>query len=289
MRNFDFKRLLFLSFGILLSACNEKGDSKAAVQQGTIIAWVGDEAITEEELLKALRQRGVAQPSEEAKQEMLSQLVEARRLFLDGKENGWHSDEEAKLAARRNVVLRVQRDFEQSFDSLTPPSKEEILAYYEEKSADFRTQAAALGAIVLRTEDPETARKILTQFLENNQLPEDGTFGALAAEYSHDPTTRITEGRMRWVTPSQRQTSRWPAPVFDALFALKEKGELSPVTLLPEGAFIVRLVEKHPSEPIPLKRVSAEISALIFEAKRVALKEGFEEQLERKYPVRYEK
>lgn len=289
MMKVDFKKFLPLSLGILLSACNEKGDSKAAVQESSIIAWVGDEAITEEELLEALRQRGVEQPNEDARKEMLSQIVEGRRLFLEGKENGWHSDEEAKLAGRRNVVIRVQRDFEQSFDALLPPPKDEILDYYEKNSADFRTQAAALGSIVLRTEDPETARKALIEFLENNQLPEDGTFGNLAAEYSHDPTTRVIEGRMRWVTPSQRETSRWPAPVFDALFALKEKGELSPVTLLPEGAFVVRLVEHHPSEPIPIKRVSAEISALIFEAKRAALKEGFEEQLERKYPVRYEK
>lgn len=277
---------IFLLFALLATSCEKKQviptDSPVEV-----VAWVGGEAITKAEFDSVLAERNLAQAPEETKKAVLLDLIGFHRLVASGKERGWDRDENARKAALRHVALRVREEIDDQYFTLKPPSDSEIEAYYHAHAADFQTQSAAMGAILIRHESPEIAEKLLTDALKDRTLPTDFTFGEIAREVSDDPSTKVRGGRMRWITAEQSATSQWPPEVFKVLFSLREAGEVSPVTRFDKGAFVVRLIEQRPSEAIPIKNVAPEISNILIEQKKAALKEAFDADLEKRFPVRY--
>lgn len=277
---------IFLLFVLLATSCEKKQVSPTDLPV-EVVAWVGGEAITKAEFDSVLAERNLAQAPEETRKAVLSDLIAFHRLVARGKERGWDRDENARKAALRHLALRVREEIDDQFFALKPPADSEIEAHYHAHAAEFRTQAAAIGAILIRHDSPEIAEKLLTDALKDRALPTDFTFGEIAREVSDDASTKVRGGRMRWVTAEQSDTSQWPPEVFKALFNLREAGEVSPVTRFDKGAFAIRLIEQRPSEAIPVKNVASEISNTLTERKKTALKEAFDADLEKRFPVRY--
>lgn len=277
---------IFLLFVLLATSCEKKQVTSTELPV-EVVAWVGGEAITKAEFDSVLAERNLAQAPEETRKAVLLDLIEFHRLVASGKERGWDRDENARKAALRNVALRVREEIDDQFFTLEPPTDSEIEAYYKAHADDYRTQLAAMGSILIRHDSPEVAAKILTDALKNRSLPGDYTFGEIAREVSDDPSTKVRGGRMRWVTAEQSDTSLWPPEVFKVLFSLREAGEVSAVTRFDKGAFVLRLMDHRPSEAIPLQNVAAEISNILIEKKKAVLKEAFDADLEKRFPVRY--
>lgn len=288
MKNNTMLAAAGLACGVILCAasCRQAEKDDAGAPTGVVVAQVGSEVIYEADLESELNLRGLADHPE-ARTRVLEDMVAFKRLVIEGRALGWHEDEETRKLLEQALARRVRAAHEERLEAVAAPSDEELLAYYEENREAHRTPDAVLGAIMIRRESPAGAETAIRQILESGELPPEGDFGALAIAGSDDQATRYRGGRMRWLGESQRETSQWPAEVFDALFQLEAPGQVSEIVALADGAFVVRLIEKHTGEYVPFQQVAGELRGRILAERRAALEMEFEREMSAKYPARF--
>jgi peptidyl-prolyl cis-trans isomerase D len=105
-----------------------------------------------------------------------------------------------------------------------------------------------------RAELADWAAQLLAQSREANEAG----FVQLIQQYSEDQATRYAGGDTGWLRRAPADTG-WDPAVCEALFALGQAGQFSPVITTAQGFYLVRLTEKKPAQTKPLAEVKEEI------------------------------
>lgn len=244
-----------LAFTLGLAGC-QSGDGDNATDaaesepqlQGTVLARVNGEAITESMLQQHVDQRTGGRGGElspDMKRNLLNELVDMTLMAQAAEEEG-HADDpqvQARLESIRRAVLA--QAMVEGMDPQNAVTDEELQSAYEDQyAADTGTEYHARHILV---EDEESARELIAQL-------EDGAdFAELAGEHSTGPTGE-KGGDLGWFTPDQMVP-----PFAEATKALEKGGITKEPVKTQFGWHVIKLEDVRDAQPPALSEVEEQL------------------------------
>lgn len=276
---------------LMLVGCgSERSSSTAPTSTGpVIVARVGDEVITAEDLIGEIERRRASRRAIPAREELVRQMAEGLALAQRARAQGL--DREPQVAQEiRNLLVRrlLERELAPALEA-AEPSDTEVEAEYERTRSKFHRPAQDRLAILFlevprhasaerRRAALETLSETRRRHLLRSQGPANGEdtnaagipgFGALAVEASDDHATRHRGGDVGWVQ-SGNFGYRWPRQVLEIAFAL-ETGGLSQPIETETGVYLVLKTDSRPGQTQPLGEVRASVKQTLRVEQRKAL------------------
>lgn len=241
------------------TACHRDVPTSATLNADEL-ARVGDTVITVAQF-EAERAR---HPGTISHEDVLELLIRRELLYSEATATGFLERADTREAWRSFVISR----FLEELDAHRPSpavSDEEVAAYYEahrEAYASPERRRLAMIHLPLPAQDKLDENRRAT--LESEALavrdkamasaPAIRDFGEIALKHSAHRPSQHSGGDIGWVTRAQAGRA-WPSSVADAAFALKNPGDISPLIASDEGWYLLRLLERQSSQPLPLERV----------------------------------
>lgn len=244
----------------LIAACGSEPPSP-------VVAVVNGEKITEADLAaKVGLMPGSMQ--EYARQgpkqnELLKKLIEETLLLQEARKQKLDQDPDvrARIEAfeKMTIIAKLQ---ENMAEKAAPIDDDRIAAYYKQHKSLFNIPAMVkVRRIVVK--DSVTAKNLRKKLIKS-----DRAFAGLAEKYSIDPASKSRGGVLGYIRQGTREKA-----FEDAVFALKKKGDITPVFKTKEGYQIVQLMERRDAVERTLAQVKGIIRSRIMkdeEAKGVA-------------------
>ena len=293
IRRFAWRLLSIFGLAALLglTACRQKPSIKADAPMPTnAVARIGGFILTGEAFQAGLNQRSRGIPgryeSLEQKEALLDEMLRVEVIYQQALAAGYEQNPEILAAVRRLMIRKFEEDHLQARISPASISEEEIAAYYKTNSARFATPEKRQGAVIFirvaqtasdatKAELSAKAESIHGEALKaasDASIRKD--FGLLAQQHSDDQATRYKGGDMGWVGRDD-PTSHWEAPVLEALFALQDSGEISPVITTTKGLYLVKQMEIKPATLRPLAEAKEGLQFSLAQAKEAQADSDF--------------
>ena len=272
--------------------------SAAVPPAGPVLARVGDQVISAATFRAEMERRGGKIPGRfatpEQRQALLDELIRGRAVLLAARAAGYDRDPDFVATVERMLAARYldqHLDAQLEAIEITPA---ELQTFYQEHAAEFLVPARVRGAwIFLEVPRKATAEKIEEARLRAESVRAEalalpaGTrnFGPVALARSDDAGTRYIGGELGWLTAPEAEAFRYGREVAEALLALAQPGDVSPVLRIEQGFAIVKLVEREEAAPAPLEKIAPGIRNRLIKERREALRAAFYAELLRGVPV----
>jgi EpsD family peptidyl-prolyl cis-trans isomerase len=263
--------VLFLCIALLvvpLSGCREEAEgSKGAVEEKatSVLAMIGDEQITRQDLEVALERMQVPAGKREAlRNKVLDNLIEATVFAGEARRAGLENDPEVMKAVERTTNETLARYFVKNYiDREAEPSEEELEAVYVKHRDQFIVPEGVLIQHIVVKEEPK-ARELL------EALKAGASFETLAKEKSLCRCFQ-REGLHGWVYKGKMNTE------LEKLVFNLEKGVLSDVIKTEQGYEIVKVKDRRDQREIPLEEAKPRIRyRLLLKKKKELINQYYE-------------
>jgi hypothetical protein len=286
-----------------LSSCKDPGNSpelSAPPQEHETgeLFRVGSVVIHETDLAYRLREHYGGRTDEKTRKTALNDLVRRAQFAQEAIDAGLADDPVLNAEVNRLLEARLR---ESKLNPLLkqPPevSEEHLRKLYQAQIKRFQSPETRQVAVLWLDSgpDPDKARRYEERLdqarrfaLENKDIsdhPEKG-FSVLGADYSEHSASRFRGGLVGWLG-SQGNLDPWSKAVAAIAFTLGEKGEISEVTIRPEGVFLVRLVDRKSAVTRSFESVAATLKRNEQARLRQELKARFEEEILSRHPVKW--
>ena len=255
------KRLIFFSISLplffLFLSCERFGEKKELVKINNVSISIGEfRQISERQPLEGkmrlLNEKGL--------RDFLDNYVITREvLYQEAKKKGFDKNQEimAKVEDFRRAMV-IDSLLEEALRGKGEVSENEIEQYYKENKDDFTEPLEVMIRHIFVTKET-----MLTEVLM--KLSKGESFEKLAATYNVDPS-RENGGNIGYIR--RGQLSSMFAPLEEAAFSLRKKGEISEVVKTPYGYHIIRLEDRKGSFLRPLNQVKEKIRLFLQTKKR---------------------
>jgi len=255
------KRLIFFSISLplffLFLSCERFGEKKELVKINNVSISIGEfRQISERQPLEGkmrlLNEKGL--------RDFLDNYVITREvLYQEAKKKGFDKNQEimAKVEDFRRAMV-IDSLLEEALRGEGEVSENEIEQYYKENKDDFTEPLEVMIRHIFVTKET-----MLTEVLM--KLSKGESFEKLAATYNVDPS-RENGGNIGYIR--RGQLSSMFAPLEEAAFSLRKKGEISEVVKTPYGYHIIRLEDRKGSFLRPLNQVKEKIRLFLQTKKR---------------------
>ncbi len=269
------------------------GCSRETTPSSEVLAKVGRHEITMKDFEREVQWRQKARLPLPDREQLLSEMI-TRELHLqkaraEGLENTFevrrrYEDLLASALEERDLMPRL---------AAVRVSPEEVQAAYQKALPRYtRPAKVRLALICIRRHSrmrPEKVAELEARIRKARQqaeaLPADARgFGVVAVKYSEDQASRYRGGDVGWFDQEQPEY-RWPKAVVAAGFALKNRGDISPVIEAPDGFYLVMRLDSRKSTVVPLAQVQGPIQRRLLEQKRHALESAFQQNLRASVPI----
>lgn len=295
--NFKIITVFILGFGVAACDGSDRTTSKSApsfhvsakhIEDGSdIIATVNEQPITKAIFQQEMRFRGAHVQGrfedEKGMNDLLDEVIQFELFAQKAIELDYHKDPETALAIKKLLVHKFkQKQLDSSLKKIIV-EKDEVEKAYNSNQAKYSGTEMARAAILfmqygkdkkenkslnVKAQDVREKAKKLSKKTKG--------FGELAKQYSDDVRTKYKNGLMSW-TSLNAQFTQWPPEVINAIFKLKNIGDISPIIKTKRGLVLLRLVNKREKEVKPLNSVSRQIkNSLMAEKKRDWLKSYYQ-------------
>jgi len=268
-------------------------DPFAGANATNLVAQVGGQPISRAALEQVLAHRGSGADKEKA----LDELVTAEAIYAKAKAAGFDTNAAVQAGLKRLIAAQYVAAQLPEASSSPRVSDQEITQHYQAHAAEFTVGEKARAAIILlkvpAKATPEKQAEHLARaesvLAEARQLPATvAGFGELAMKYSEDGATRYQGGDIGWLVKNTADFRLGPA-VAEAILALNQPGELTPVVRSREGLVVARLMEKKPAARRPLSELKEALAYRLSRAKaaqreadfHAAVKAGLQIQINR--------
>jgi parvulin-like peptidyl-prolyl isomerase len=186
---------------------------------------------------------------------------EARRLGYD-----------RHPAVVAEMIERMLTDKVAAEDTGAVVSTEDLARYFADHRDDLG-RPALVRALQIVTTDKTSAERLCSEARAREASDLDG-FAALAGKHSTDAVSRVLGGDMGFFDV---QTTRFPAPVVRAAFALAKPHDVSDPIPSPKGFHVVKLVQQLPAYQPSFAEAEATMRSklrwLLLERKKNALRQ----------------
>jgi EpsD family peptidyl-prolyl cis-trans isomerase len=258
--------VLLVSF---LSGCREEqSDAGKLGETGqrdeNVLAMIGDEAVTQEQLDAALRKL----PPHKQKKfrgRVLDNLIEAKVFSQEARQAGLDKDPEIKKAVDKATNDVLARNFIKThLGPQAQPSEEEITNHYQEHEDEFVVPEGVMiqHILVKRREQAEGILK---------ELKEGASFVELAKKKSIAQSWK-QGGQLGWLYKGRME------PALEKVAFDLEKEKLSDVIQTEKGYQIIKVLDRSDKRKIGLDEAKARIrSVLSFKKKKELFDKYYEE------------
>jgi hypothetical protein len=236
-----------------------------------VVAVVEETIISPEALVGEVLRQGYTNSWDDAVEFCLEELIRSEVAYAKARDEGFDRSPQVQAAIRSNLPpgaltesnpamrdavsrqIVVSRFLETHLGldaGRLQISDSEIQDYFRKNPNEFSTPPMANGAMLfvrVPADSSAATLEVLRKRAESLharalQQKDLGEFAALASQSSEDPVTRNAGGEMGWV--GREATNQWPEPVLQALFALRQPGDISPLVTTAQGFYVLRLI-KH--------------------------------------------
>jgi peptidyl-prolyl cis-trans isomerase C len=236
-----------------LAACHKGGRTEA--KSGPVVATVGSETITADEMKKRLEETSpflrARYNTLERKKEFLDNLIRNELLAQEAEKQGLDKNPAVREQMTRAMIqelIKKQLDERLAGNDI---SDADLKKFYDSHLDDFqKPERARAFHIFLPAKDAKektAAKAKAAYFLKDIEAREKrgeaNAFQVVATKESKDGMTAVQGGDLRFVSKDEL-TKNYNAELADAVFALKNPGEKSPVIETPAGIELVKLQVK---------------------------------------------
>jgi len=274
------------------------------------VARVGDEPITTEAVRQAVARNGYNIYEESSVRKALQDTVQFELMAAEARKLGLDED---PAIQRRIKELLVQKLMVEKVDGPLAAvhfSDEEVKAYYDSHTNDFRRPAIARGHVLTILIEPgkeaeaqAKASEALKEWqtvsppIGNRQLasakplaqpgsavgnPDNAA--AIVKKYSDDPSEKLNGGLSNFFVEGQ-PGRRYPKEVEEAMLALKLRGAVAGPIATPQAVYLVALLERRDTVPTPLAQAKPEVAKRLTHERREKLLAEYCEALKKEIPV----
>ncbi len=242
------------------------------MNQDKIVASVGGNPITENDVNAAVARYGAKYDSPQGREMILEQLIADKLFYLDAVRNVYEREPEfkARLNEVRNMLLS-EYAMKKAAEGVRV-KEEEARAYYDanrEKIASGKTYNASHILVDSR----ETAEKLLEMIRSGESSFEDA-----AGKYSTCPSAK-NGGNLGDFATGQM------VPEFEQACDALEVGQISEPVKTQFGYHLIRLNGKNDAEPLSFEEVKDDIIAALTREKQQQAIQSRINQLKLLYPV----
>lgn len=275
-------RLTALLF-LFLAGCRQEIQTPSP--NPDVVASVGTNTITRDELVRALDQRVRALGREAAgsaniKQAVLDDLIREKVLLSKARAAGIDKDSELVRRWERMVVAKYETVHKPDAGKQRAPSSAEVEQYYQAHAADYhRPERVRVALIQIKgsakaTEQKRAELRARAETIFTLAQRPDANFAELARLHSEDRATRYTGGDGGWIERGQTPPS-WPKELADTAFTLPTTGAIAPLVEAGGSFYIVKLIDRQAAGVRPLAEVRDRIVHQLKEQQRLANEERF--------------
>ena len=286
--NIKIVTVFLLGFGVAACDGGDRTSSNSAPSfhvsaehvedSSDIIATVNAQPITKAIFQQEMRFRGAhiqnRFDNEEEIKELLDEVIQFELFAQKAIELDYHKDPETALAIKKLLVHKFkQKQLDSSLRKIVVDKSEIEDAYKANQSKYSNTEMARAAIIYMQFGKDKKENQLLdakASIIREKALnlsKQTKGFGDLAKQYSDDIRTKHTNGLMSWTSP-KAQFTQWPPEVINAIFDLKNIGDISPIIKTKRGIVLLRLVDKREKNVRPLNAVSRQIKNTLMAEKK---------------------
>lgn len=282
---------LMLPAGVL--ATDNATGTKAATSQKKVIAIVGKEKITEEDVFAPLSmmppQFRSRYETPDGKKKLFERAVQMSLLSQEARRRGIDKQEEiAKKIKEMTDQIIIQELTKQAISDQIEVSDAEIQNCYNQNTASFiEEEKVKVNLIQFEVKDNATAaqksekKKLAEQTYKRLKKGED--FETVAKEVSDDKRTKTRGGNTGFFTRGKR-TDIYGAAFEEKAFSLKQ-GDISDVFEGKNGYYIIKVTERKEQKQQTLDEAKPRIERTLKQEKQKKAFDDYLESLKKRYPV----
>ncbi len=284
-----------------LAACGPRNadtqQSAAETAQGGLLT-VGSITVTEEDLVRHLKDHHRGRLDEETRRKALDELAGRARLAQAALDADLQNDpmvraEFARVLANRFKEKELSPKLREIAETPVPESR--LRELYVAGKSRFRTHEKRQVAVLWLNPNgnPEREKQYIEKLTAAREWvfndadlkdhPEQG-FSVLGVDHSEHQASRYNSGIVGWME-SAGGMDAWTKAVAEIAFSLSTPGSVSEVTSRPEGVFLVRLMDTRPAVVRPFEAVIDELTRSEKQRLRDEAESDFNAAIELKYPV----
>ena len=223
-----------------------------------IVATINSQVISKDDFIKQMALHGGLRPGQyqtlEQKQVLLNYLVNQEVMFSNAKKLGITNNLAVNNLFKKKVVERYLDQELKPKLSAVKISNHEVITYFEKNKESYNKPARRRAAIIyVEGDNKEKITEAQSKLAEISS--EIKHFGELAKTYSDDANSRYRGGIIGWIINHPDRKYRWDQKVTNALFKLKNPGDVSPILKTDKGYYLVKLVAKESQQQRPLSKV----------------------------------
>jgi hypothetical protein len=270
----------------------------APADSADALVRVGSETITREDVEHRVKENHGGRDDEATRRTALAELTKQAAFVQAARDAGLAADPTARAEISRILASRLRET------ELEPRLKElasaEIPAarlreLYAARKSRFQSPAKRQVAVLWLNPgaDPERAKAYRDKLAQAREWvfshpeiaehPEQG-FSTLSVDYSEHAASRYKNGVAGWMERGGGMDA-WTKAVAEIAFSLKSAGDVSEVTVRPEGMFLVRFMAETAAVQRPFEAVAAELLRAERQRLRQAAEADFETQILSRYPA----
>ncbi len=280
----------FLLGALICPSALFAGETEKAAEA---LAVVGGKEIPSSVLQEEMRRGPGRVTTEEEKAALLEMIIRRELIHAAALKEGYAEDPEIMAGIRRLIINKYRSEHLEPRLAGIRVTDGEIEDYYQKNQADFAVPASVRTAVI-RVSVPGKAsdekKAVLLKRMEEARAaaldlgPETRSFGSVAVKYSDDQTTRYRGGDTGWLRLGE-SAYRWDEAVVEAIFSLKDPGQVSSIVTTPVGYYVVKLMEAKDASFHHLATVSPSARRVIGGKKRAELEKQFYDELAGNIPV----
>ncbi|MCX6875770.1 MAG: peptidylprolyl isomerase [Verrucomicrobia bacterium] len=267
-----------------------------AVPAGTLMR-VGSITVCQADLDLQLQEKHAGRSDDGARQQALDELAVTAQFTQAALDEGLDHDPvvRAEIARILSNRLREKALFasHQALSAAVPESR--LRELYAAGESRFRANEKRQVAVLWLNPngDPQRAKQYADKLAVARDWvcktatlkadPAQG-FAVLGVDYSEHQASRYKGGVVGWLERDGGMDP-WSKAVAELAFSLEAPGDVSAVTVRPEGVFLVRYMAQQAAVVRPFEAVSDELARIERQRLLAAAETEFARTLEAKYPV----
>jgi len=252
-----------VAISLVLFTANRWRTPANACLPGDVVARVANQNISLVAMEQELARRHVARPTEADKAAALDDLVRLDVLYANACKAGYDRRPDVQAAVKRLIVAHYRDSLETNRPTPGRVSDEEIAAYYRRHADRFGTPEQIRAAVIFlplsARAEPERKAAVRQQaeVIRSEALAKasnEASFGLLAQTNSAHQASRYKGGDLGWLTQAAF-AKEWDTTLAGAVYALTQRGAISPILEGKEGLYLFKLMGRKPAAVKPLTEV----------------------------------
>lgn len=251
------------------------------VAMDQLVATVGEQTITEEEMRFALIRRGGSKVTDIDRTAVLEELLLRKAMMEQARMSGLLDDPLVRWNQQSAVVNEYRARMLTPRLEAIQPTDADLATWYQQHAEDYRQpQQRRLAILFLRTSAGKTGSveeavaklQKAADVMASREQARSG-FAELAVSYSEDQASRYRGGDIGWFT--EGKPTRWPAALSEAAFALVDVGAVSAPLVTEAGVYLVMVTEIRLSRIQPLNEVKGKVWQALIEDHKQSVTDEF--------------